>query len=591
MYNKIFQFGQKITATDYFSDIKGYGFVHPGQVFGKTMSEQSIYSGGWNLENGKMKEWEHCLVTKKSGVSIAIDNYVMIFKIIVPHNGCYQITLKSCTDENAIEGMSIFVGRRNLVERNISIAPHATYTRTFFTYVSSYIPAMTSIPCNENAIYVSLAGKNASLSELYIEEKNVPTIFVAGDSTLTDQNATYPYYPCNSCTGWAQLLTSYLNSAAVCNQAHSGMTTNCFRDDGHWNILKQNIKPDDYVVLQFGHNDQKRRNLRPFGGYLNNLRWYCSEIKKVGAFPIIVSPISRVPIKDNDTYYSLLSDYAMACKKAAQECHVPFVDLHSLSFKYLCNHYDTAAQYFMPGDITHTNEYGAELFASFFISEIEKQIIQPSSTWNIKKDRKILSDTKTLSRTKSGSSIAPQIDIPYLDIANIPEYEDMKLALQKGLLDPCVMFLHPTAPMPRAQFLMVFLKALRLSGTRPYMGYYCDLSYDEWDSSYLQTCLDTYLIDETTTPNRYFRPDEDLTFEEYASFLIRSMENKLESRKGITLETSFNKALALKLIPANCIADSPISRALCYQGLVHLMDLLDTSTKALPKDAEIHPVG
>ena len=77
-------------------------------------------------------------------------------------------------------------------------------------------------------------------------------------------------------------MLQYFDGLAVCNQAHGGMTTNCFRDDGHWDIVCRNIRPGDIFMMEFGHNDQKRRNLRPFGQYAANLRWYIHEIRKTG---------------------------------------------------------------------------------------------------------------------------------------------------------------------------------------------------------------------------------------------------------------------------------------------------------------------
>lgn len=591
MYKKEFQFGSKITSHDYFSFEKGYGFIHPEHLNGNTLSEQALYAGGWNLQDDYKTDYEIAMATNATGVSLIKPDFVAIFKISVPDYGSYHVTLKSTASENVINNMTIWAGRRNLVARNVCIEKGKTYTKQFFSYVSPYIPAMTSKPCTEKAIYISITGKNATLSELIIEQKETLSVFVAGDSTLTDQNALSPFFAGRSCTGWAQNLLSFYENVAICNQAHSGMTTNCFRDDGHWNILKEQIKPSDIVILQFGHNDQKRRNLRPFEGYLNNLRWYCSEIKALKATPIIVSPISRIPIKEEDSYYSLLEDYALACKKAAKECEVPFIDLHSITFHFWCEHHHISSDYFMPGDITHTNDYGAELIVKFFVSELLRQNIQPLSNLLINLDKTVIQPQAECIPAMRSSSCMPQIEIPYLDISDVPEYEDLKSALHKGLLDPCVMYLHPNSSMPRAQFLMVYLKALRLAGTRPYIGYFCDISHDEWDAGYVQTCINENLIDLGTAQNHYFRPNDNLTFSEYASFLVRSLENEKSLRSQLSLTVCFQKAKALHLIPIDCNANDAITRASCYQGLVKLMDLLDTALLALPSDAEIHPVG
>ena len=162
-------------------------------------------------------------------------------------------------------------------------------------------------------------------------------------------------------------------------------------------------------------------------------------------------------------------------------------------------------------------------------------------------------------------------------------------ALRLGLLDPCVMHLHPTAVMPRAQFLMVFFKALRLSGKRPYLGQFSDLSRYEWDSSYVQACIEENLIDPDTVSETHFRPDDALSAAEYASFLIRGCHNVTE--RNISLKECYSDAVAKGFLPDYYAPDAAITRADCYQGLVILMKYLHSTEQALPSDAELHPVG
>lgn len=593
MYTKVFRFGSEITEADLFTEEKGYGFINQNELPGKTKSEQSLYSGGWNLRKASLAAWRTSLSSSERGVEVTADRFVMIFKLNVPEEGSYKITLTSRAGSDGIQDMMLFSGRRNLIERDIQIAPNESYTKSFFAFSAPYIPALTSIPCTEKALYISLTGKHACLSELTIEKHDAPVIYVAGDSTLTDQNALFPYYPYGSCAGWAQVLAQYFNSVAICNQAHSGMTSNCFRDDGHWDIVKDRLKENDIVFFQFGHNDQKRRNLAAFGGYINNLRWYIKEVKARGAFPIIVSPISRIPFKDNGAYRSLLSLHALACKTAADECNVPFIDLHSLTFDYWCLiGEENAKDYFMKGDITHTNDYGANLIASYVVSEIVRQRIDPLASLLCFQEKEAMlpeQDTKEVPVEPADGGMF-DIDIPYVDIQGIPQYDDMAIAFQKGLFDPCVMHLHPTEAMPRAQFLMVYFKALRMSGKRPYLGEFCDISRYEWDSSFVQACIEENLIDFTTVPNGHFRPDEALTYEEYASFLIRGMETQRDCR-DISLAVCISEAKRLHFIAEDAIGNHMITRADCYKGLVTFMDCMNNTNQSLPSDVEIHPVG
>lgn len=599
MYKKSFLFGNKhksdfsISSTTLYSEERGYGFVDQNHLTGKTKSEQALYSGGWNLRSSAKDTWMDSLSTTSDGVELNHSRYVMIFKVLVPEEGSYRVTLETYAGKKDIENMSVFCGRRNLIERDIHIPAEQNYQKSFYTYVAPYIPAMTSIPCTEKAIYISITGKHAKLSKITIEKSEATVLYIAGDSTLTDQNALFPYYPYGSCAGWGQVLAQYFDSVAVCNQAHSGMTTNCFRDDGHWDIIKDRLKEKDIVMLQFGHNDQKRRNLAAFGGYTDNLRWYIKEIRKKGAYPIIVSPISRIPFEEDGSWHSLLTSYADACRTVASEYHVPFIDLHTLTFHKWCKLGKQESQdYFMKGDITHTNDYGANLIAAFVVSEILRQGMHPLATLLAFTEKKMFlpeNDTKKVPEEKSEGNMF-DIEIPYLDIQGIPQYDDLVKALRRGLLDPCVMYLHPNEMMPRAQFLMVFFKALRISGKRPYLGAFCDLSKYEWDSAYVQTCIDENLIDFSTVENDRFRPNDALTQEEYASFLIRGIKTNAAER-NISLSEAFQEAQEKRLLPESADEKDIITRADCYAGLVRLMEFVDTSNKELPADTEIHPVG
>lgn len=591
MFQNIYQFGiGQITAHTYYKEETGYGFVNPLKVPGITQSEKSIYLGGWNMRESVKALTDSLGVTASDSVYCSQARNVLVFKAAVPHDGAYQIHVEISAKEQPIHNMKLFCGRRNLIARDISIPAHSGKHVTFTAYVAPYIPAMTSIPVVEKAIYLSWTGENAAISQITITESNAPTLFIAGDSTLTDQNALFPYYPYKSCGGWAQMLAQYFPSLAICNQAHSGMTTNCFRDDGHWDIILEHIRPKDIVMLQFGHNDQKRRNLAAFGGYINNLRRYIREIQLLGAYPVLISPISRIPFEDNGKYRSLLSVHSSACQLAADEYGIPFINLHDITFeKWVSLGEPDVHDYFI--DITHTNDYGANLIAAYVISEIRRQNILPLSqliSMRSLPDFTPDQDTKEVPE-EAASSGGFTMPIPYVDIAGIPQYEDMKKALQRGLLDPCVMHLHPGEPMPRAQFLMVFFKALRLSGKRPYLGKFCDISRYEWDSSYVQACIDESFIDPHTVTDGFFRPDDALTAAEYASFLIRGCMEP--AKRDLTLEYCFIEAVKQGFLPEHYAPADIICRADCYSGLVHLMDALGLIRQEMPKDAELHPVG
>ena len=576
-----------------YSPESGFGFVDLSKAEGKTDSKRALRAGGWNLHRSFPYSFSSSVRADASGVYVTFPRQMAVFKADVPEFGTYRVRV-DMTASQAVNNMSLFAGRRNLIGRGICVPEGESFSRTFFMRVTPYIPALTSVPDTEAAIYISVTGQNAGLSRVTIERADAPVLYIAGDSTVTDQNAPAPYYPYGCTNGWAQDLAQYFPSAAVCNFAHSGLTTNCFRDDGHWDILWQYLCPGDTCFIQFGHNDQKRRNLAAFGGYINNLRWYVKKIRERNAFPVICSPISRIPETDADTGkpYSLLTLHALAAKQAAEELQVPFIDLHALTFARWCSLGDSVHDYFVDG--THTNEYGGCLIAEIVAQEIRRQNIRPAAEL-LSPHPQVLPpftpdmDTKQLPKEPAGPGMF-DIDIPYVDIDGCPQYEGIVRAFRGGLLDPCVMHLHPDAVMPRAQLLMVLFKALRICGARPYEGYFPDLGRYEWDSSYVQACLNEDLIDPATVKNGFFRPDDPLTCEEFASFAERGMAS-MQLRAGISLSAAFAQALADGVLPAGAKRAAAICRGDVYAGLARVMELLGTAKKALPRDAEIHPVG
>ena len=592
MFNKEFTFGTEIKKDTYYSPSQGYGIINFDNVEGDTMAKKALLAGGWNLRATDKGAWKTSYENTNSGVKISTPRHVLVFKSDVDEYGTYKITLRVAPRDYDIKSMTIFAGRRNLIARGVEIKANSNYEISFLTYATPYIPAITSEVLEDKAVYISVLGENATISSINIEKVSAKTIFIAGDSTLTDQNALTPYYPIGSCCGWAQDLSAFVKNIAVCNYAHSGLTTNCFKDDGHWDILKSMIKPGDIFMIQFGHNDQKRRNLAAFGGYYNNLKWYVARVRELGAFPIICSPISRVPFLDDGLYRSLLSAHALACQKAAEEVGTPFIDLHTLTMnKWIEIGLENISDYFIPGDITHTDDYGAKIIAEMVATNLSN--IDETAEFIAKTSLEIFSpdsDTRELPTEPAPEKGMFDIVPPYVDMPGIKKYDSCADAFKKGLMDPCVMHIHPTEPMPRAQLLMIYLRALRLNGERPYLGKYCDIAKYEWDSSYVQTCIRENLIDETATENGYFRPDEPLTYGEFASFLIRGLEPDAH-RRDVPMDLCFSKSKELGLIDSDVNKDSIIPRQDVYSGLAILMDLLDNSDKDMPSDAEIHPVG
>lgn len=602
------------SAKDFYSAQRGYGLWKPEFCEGDTDkhmtdSESALKSGGWN--NRRLKDIALSELQKSDP-----EHFVHILKFTVPEFGTYKATLTITKGSKPIENMTVFAGRRNIISQGISVE-NGEYTDSFYVAVTPYIPALTDKRCMDKDIFISLSGKGLADNtiKVQIEREDVPVMWIAGDSTLTDQNAGIPYYPYGSCAGWAQTVSRFVRKAAVCNLAHSGLTSNCFRDDGHYDIAKEMMKKGDLFVIQFGHNDQKRRNLAAAGGYADNLRSYVREVREKGVVPVICSPISRIPISDGHGTYSLLKSYADACAKVAEEENVTFIDLHEYTYNKWIQVKENAKDYFIKGDITHTNEFGAVLIGNYFAAKLRNKVSEKESDEPNNYDFLNLIDGELLNAAKAyGDKFIPdnyekelpkevpgpnvfEIEPPYGDIDK--NDTDLKNAFKYGLLDPCVMHLHPDAIMPRAQLLMVMLKAFRMSGCRPYLGKFADVHVDEWDSGFVQALINNDLIDKATIKKgedgrEYFRPDDALTYEEFASFIIRFM-----GEKNLTCVQCLERAKKLGIIcihdkkgPDNYVLASGnyMSRSEVYGSLARLMDIVGGATSDLPSDAEVHPV-
>lgn len=203
-------------------------------------------------------------------------------------------------------------------------------------------------------------------------------ILLAGDSTVTNrENQEIVDSDCSH-TGWGQMLPLFLGpNYKVKNFAKSGRTTESFREEGLFDELISNLNCGDYVLFQFGHNDEKIPELQANGKYKENLKRFITEIREQNGIPILVSPLGRNSWNcSTGEYNDLLVDYANATKKASIETNTQLIDLHEGSIKWFIeNGREAAKPYFRPGDFTHTNDYGAFKVANFIYKEL-KNIIE-----------------------------------------------------------------------------------------------------------------------------------------------------------------------------------------------------------------------
>lgn len=157
-----------------------------------------------------------------------------------------------------------------------------------------------------------------------------------------------------------------LSNACITNHAHSGLTTESFTSEGHWDIVKPRLRAGDICLYQFGHNDQKLAHLQAYGGYTDRLRTYIKEARTAGAVPVLVTPLARNSWKDAAHYNDFLADFADAVLTLGKAENVMVLDLHTWAMALMQQDgLETAKRWFYPGDYTHTNDFGAYKMAGF----------------------------------------------------------------------------------------------------------------------------------------------------------------------------------------------------------------------------------
>lgn len=155
------------------------------------------------------------------------------------------------------------------------------------------------------------------------------TIYLCGDSTVTDQKG-------GIYASWGQALPMMVKPGwAVCNYARSGLALETFKADGRLRRILDNLKPGDYVCIQFGHNDQKRRGQEPENGYTALLNEYCDLCEAKGAKMVIVSPCERRRFNGEKQGLKTLDGYAQAARAVAEARGIPFIDLNDATYRML----------------------------------------------------------------------------------------------------------------------------------------------------------------------------------------------------------------------------------------------------------------
>ncbi|NLO40711.1 MAG: rhamnogalacturonan acetylesterase [Ruminiclostridium sp.] len=157
-------------------------------------------------------------------------------------------------------------------------------------------------------------------------------VFIAGDSTV--QNCASGYKPQE---GWGRMLPKYFNeNVHVHNYALGGRSAKSFIDEKLLSDILKQIEPEDTLLVQFGHNDEKLNGAfaDPFGTYQAYLKRYIDGARERGAIPVLLSPVNRRCFNLLHEFYPTHGAYPQAVQELCSELNVPFIDLTRLSAQH-----------------------------------------------------------------------------------------------------------------------------------------------------------------------------------------------------------------------------------------------------------------
>lgn len=168
---------------------------------------------------------------------------------------------------------------------------------------------------------------------------NQITIFMIGNSTMADK----PFKDGNPEKGWGQVLPLYFNDGVkIENHAVNGRSTKSFLDEGRWDSVYNKIRPGDYVIIEFGHNDAKKEDPKRFADantdYRKNLEKFILKTRERMGIPVLAAPIVRRRFDENGKFYDVHGDYPKVVREVASEKNVILLDLHKSSEELLINY-------------------------------------------------------------------------------------------------------------------------------------------------------------------------------------------------------------------------------------------------------------
>lgn len=302
-----------------------------------------------------------------------------LFSVAVPP-GNYAVTV-TLGDPTRATDTTIKAESRRLMLDSVRTRPGEIVTRRFVVNVrdARLAPPPANAPGGDmvrlkprelssfnwdDRLTLEILGTAPALRSVTIAPVEVPTLFLLGDSTVTDQ-------PAEPAASWGQMLPAFLNpDIAVANHAESGETLKSFLTELRLDKVLASARRGDVAMIQFGHNDQKTQWPQTYADaattYRAYLRTYIAELRRHGVTPILITSPERRQWTPDGHIRPTLGDYPAAVRAVGAEEKVPVIDLNADSIRF----YEALGPARAPlafndqgRDATHHDNYGAWVLA------------------------------------------------------------------------------------------------------------------------------------------------------------------------------------------------------------------------------------
>ncbi len=284
--------------------------------------------------------------------------------IPVAANGDYTVTVE-LGDPAAASSSRIQAELLRVVVPTVSLAAGQLSQQTFSVNVRAEVHDGYSAP--GMILDLLIDGTAPRLHGLGVAARPaLPTIFLAGDSTVCDWDPAAANILSPIQRGWAQEVSQYFGPGiAVANYADSGETAGSFYSK-FFPAARAAMRAGDYLFIQFGHNDQKAQ--ADIDAYQANLMKYIADARARNVTPVLFTPVARRTATAANPGFAGLDQQA---RDLAAAENVALIDLTNLAIAYYRTVPDISLLFATPTEGTHFSETGATQVANLVVQALK----------------------------------------------------------------------------------------------------------------------------------------------------------------------------------------------------------------------------